>query len=411
MLWRKDRHIIAALEVGSSKITVAVGELNENGDLTLLGVGENSSASIRKCEIVDFELAQKCVHDALSDAETKTDVAIEEVYLAISGSHIRSSNVHLSTVINSEGDEIAAEHLEELKEMARQQPLNSGYVLIHDLPQRFILDDGTATENPVGLCSKRLSAEYHLVSGVATRLQTTIRCVKELSINVKNYALSIYATAQAVLTQEQKNFGAIVINFGAGVTDYIAYQNGAVVHTGVLGVGGDHLTNDLLSGLRLPYVKAEQLKKASGSVWPARTAAEEIILLPGTYNFEERQIYRSSLHTIMQTRQKEMLEIILEDLQGQPFWGEFNGSVFLTGGASQVDGLVPLAESIFPCTVNLAQECPFDGDQTYSARPDLTTVLGLLEYARRCELTDIKVKPWTRVRQSFRRVLEGIGLF
>jgi cell division protein FtsA len=411
MFWRKDRHIIAALEVGSSKITVAVGELSENGDLTLLGVGENSSASIRKCEIVDFELAQKCVHDALNNAEMKTDVAIEEVYLAISGAHIRSTNAHLSTVINCEGDEIQGEHLEELREMARQQPLNPGYVLIHDLLQRYVLDDGSVTENPVGLCSKRLSAEYHLISGIATRLQTTIRCVKELSINVRNYALSSYATAQAVLTQEQKNFGAVVINCGAGVTDYIVYQNGAVVYTGVLGVGGDHLTNDIQSGLRLPYIKAEQLKRASGSVWAEETATEEIILLQGSYNFEERQIYKSALVTIMQARQAEMFEIIQEDLVSQPFWADFNGTIYLTGGASRVQGLVPLVESILPCTVELAQETQFNGDQTYASRPDLTTVLGLLQYARYCEMKETQVRGWARMGQSIRKALSSIGLF
>jgi cell division protein FtsA len=411
MFWKKDRKIVAALEVGSSKVAVAVAELKENGDLVLLGVGESPSASIRKCEIIDFELAQKCVHDAMTDAENKTDVAIEEVYLAISGAHIRSSNVHLTHWITGDGDEIQADDIQELQVMARQQPLSPGHVLLHDLVQRYTLDDGSITENPLGLNSKRLAADYHLISGIGTRLQTTIRCVKELSIEVRNYALSSYATAQAVLTQEQKKFGAIVISCGAGVTDFIVYQNGAIVHSGAIGVGGDHLTNDILSGLRLPYAKAEQLKRVSGSVFAEESGAEEMILLPGTYNFEERQIYKSALVTIMQARQTEILEIIHDNLQEHSFWAEFDGTIHFTGGASQVDGLLPLAESIFNRPIFLARECAFDGDQVYAARPDLTTVLGLLQYARHCELRTMQTKGWDRMRQQWHRALTGMRLF
>jgi len=218
---------------------------------------------------------------------------------------------------------------------------------------------------------------------MATRLQTTIRCVKELGIDVKNYALCSYATAQAVLSRNQKQLGSVVINLGGGVSDYIAYQKGAVVHSGVLGVGGDHLTNDIVSGLKIPYAKAEQLKKTEGSVILNPAESEEVITLPGAYNFEERQIYRESLNTIMQARQAEIFEIILEDLQNVPFWADFAGTVYITGGASQVKGLVELASQVFPCQVELAHQSPFDGDQTYGSRPDLSTVLGLLHYARR----------------------------
>ena len=150
--------------------------------------------------------------------------------------------------------------------MATAQPLPTDHAIVHHLLQNYVLDDGSMTDNPIGLASKQLTAHFHQVHGLATRLQTTIRCVKELSIDVKNYALSSYATAQAVLSRNQKQQGAIVINLGGGISDYIAYQKGAVVHTGVLGVGGDHLTNDIVSGLKIPYAKAELLKKTEGSV-------------------------------------------------------------------------------------------------------------------------------------------------
>jgi cell division protein FtsA len=410
MLWKEDRKIIVALEIGSSKIAVAVGEVRLDGSMALLGIGEEPSGQIRKGEIIDFETAQRCVQDALSDAERKTDVMINEVYLAISGAHIRSMNVRHSTVVSNENDEITGDNLEELAEMACKHALPTDYALVHDLLQHYTLDDGSTCLNPIGLASRRLAADYHLVFGLATRLFTSIRCVKELSIEVKNYALSSYATAQAVLTKGQKDLGAVVINLGGGVTDYIAYQNGAVVHTGVLGVGGDHLTNDVVAGLKIPYAKAEELKRTEGSVVLRPEQRHDRITLPGAYNFEERQIYRESLVTIMQARQAETLEIVLQDLENQPFWNDFSGTVYLTGGASQVNGLLELATEFFPCPVELAHQFPLDGDQNYAHRPDLSTVLGLLQYGRQVEQETPPAKGWARMRQSLKKVLVAMKL-
>jgi cell division protein FtsA len=350
------------------------------------------------------------VRDALAEAEQKTDVVIAEVYLAISGAHVRSTNTRVTTLIANDGDEITQENLLELHDMATAQSLPTDHAIVHHLLQHYVLDDGSTTDNPIGLASKQLTARFHQVYGLATRLQTTIRCVKELSIDVKNYALSSYATAQAVLSRNQKQLGAIVINLGGGISDFIAYQKGAVVHTGVLGVGGDHLTNDIVSGLKIPYAKAELLKKTEGSVILDPAESESRITLPGAYNFEERSLYRASLNTIMQARQAEIFEIILEDLQNAPFWPDFAGTIYITGGASQVKGLVELASQVFPCPVELAHQSPFDGDQTYGRRPDLSTLLGLLQYARQAEMELPSARGFARVGQSLRRALASMRL-
>jgi cell division protein FtsA len=410
MFWGKSRNLVVALEVGSTKVAAAVGEIRPDGTLALLGIGEASSGQVRKCEIVDFEVAQGCVRDALADAEAKTDVVIAEVYLAISGAHVRSGNTRVTTLISNDNDEITTDNLQELHDMAAAQPLPADHVIIHSLLQHYVLDDGSTTDNPIGLASKQLTAHFHQVYGLATRLQTTIRCVKELSIDVKNYALSSYATAQAVLSRSQKEMGAVVINLGGGVTDYIVYHKGAVVHCGVLGVGGEHLTNDICSGLQLPYARAEQLKKTEGSVILDPREVNATIKLPGSYNCEEREIYRQSLNTIMQARQAEIFEIVLEDLESSPLWADFAGAIYITGGASQVKGLIELASQVFPFQVELAHQSPFDGDQNYSRRPDLSTVLGLLQYARQAEMEIPAARGLARVGQSLKKALSGIRL-
>jgi cell division protein FtsA len=407
----KGKHVVAALEVGSSKIAVAVAEIRPDHSLTLLGIGEQPSGKVRKCEILEMDVVSRCLHDALHDAEEKADVFIGEVYLAVSGAHIRSVNRRFTTLIDNEDDTVGAEDLNKLQEMAKSFPLPSEHGLIHDLRRHFYLDDGTVTDNPIGLKSKQLAAEYHLVHGLATRLKTTIQCVKDLSIEVKDYALSSYATAQAILTTEDKQKGAMVINLGGGSTDYIVYMKGGVAYSGVLGVGGDHMTQDISLGLKIGYSQAEMLKKTEGSVLLEAEKVEDKIPLPGDYGAKGRTIYRESLVTIMQARQAEVLEIIAEEMKGQAFWADFLGKVYLTGGASRVNGLQELAAEIFPFEVDLKSPGPFDGDQTYANRPDLSTVLGLLQYARKREREESQERGWKRMRRKLQDALTAIRLF
>ncbi|QSR84500.1 cell division protein FtsA [Methylacidimicrobium sp. B4] len=411
MFGHKSRSVLVGLEAGTSKIKAAVAELNGQGSLILLGVSESPSTHIRKCEITDFEMTQKAIHQAILDAEAKMDVSIGEVYLAISGAHIRSFQSRLALDLGQEGGMIEEGHLRELRELVRQQVLPQGQILLHYLLQTYILDDGTATANPVGLFSRRLMADYHLVSGIATRLQTTVHCVKELSLRVKGYALSSYATAQALLTPEQKSFGSVVINCGAGITDYIVYRNGFVAHSGTLGVGGDHLTNDLAVALKIPFPRAEELKKAHGTVDLREEVAYRRVGLTAEGPYEQRFAPMSLIAEVLQARQAEIFEIIREDLEDQPFWEGFSGTIFLTGGGSRLDGIQKLATRIFDRPVEAAKPLAFGGEVSCEGREDWTTVLGLLRYARIVEMQESGGGRWDRMGRSLRRFLSGIRFF
>lgn len=306
---------------------------------------------------------------------------------------------------------IEAGHLRELRELVRQQALPPGQILLHDLLQTYILDDGTATANPVGLLSRRLMADYHLVSGIATRLQTTVHCVKELSLRVKGYALSSYATAQAILTPEQKSFGSIVVNCGAGITDYIVYRDGFVAHSGTLGVGGDHLTNDLAIAVKIPFPRAEELKKTHGTVDLREEAAYRRVGLTADGPYEQRYVPMSLIVEVLQARQAEIFEIIREDWEAQPFWASFSGTIFLTGGGSRLDGIQRLAEKIFDRPVETAKPLAFEGAVSCEGRQDWTTVLGLLRYGRIVEMQESGGGRWDRMGRSLRRFLSGIRFF
>jgi len=411
MFSNKDPHIIVAVEVGTHKVSAAVAELSTDGSLMLLGVGEASSTGVRKGEVTDFQLAQQSISQALLDAEKQTEVQIQEVYLSLTGSHIESRSVMVRTAVDEEDHLVTMDHVAELQDQAQHQVIPRDHALIHELLQRYYLDHQTPCDDPVGLSSQVLEGSFHLVYGLQTRLETTVRCIQELGIEVKSCALASYASAQSALTSARKKAGAVVIDIGAGVTDYVVYVDGAVELTGVLGVGGDHLTQDLSLGLKIPYARAEKLKIEHGALFMDGYDRDAIIELERDINFDERRIYREAMTEIMRVRQEEILQLVEEDIRDRGLWPHITAGVYLTGGASQVRGLDKLARQIFPVQAHLVTGCTLEGEQTYSQRPDLGTVMGLLRYAQQIELRDGRPRGWERFRRSLRAVFESMRLF
>jgi cell division protein FtsA len=408
---KNDSEILVALEAGTSKVTVAVAELRADGTLYLIDVGQTESSGIRKGEIVDFYQAQKSILAALEEAERKTDSEIGEVFISLTGAHIESRTVRVKTNVEHDEHLVSHQELEELHEMAQSTVLPTGQMVVHELLQHYYLENGQATTEPLAQGSKTLEASYHIIHGTQTRLETGARCVADLGVVVQGCALASFATAQAVLTAEQKELGAVVINLGAGVTDYIVYHGGAVVHTGVAAVGGDHLTQDIALGLKLPFGRAETLKIKHGHLFYTPQAGVETVRLDRDLNEDERVIYLQSLSQIMAARQREILQLVKEDLEEHDLWQIISGKVFLTGGASQLAGLQKMAAQVFPVAVHLSSELVFEGDQSYSKRPDLSTVLGLLRYAQRVRMSSPRMKGWRKVQESFRDLLGAVRLF
>ncbi|HZR78998.1 MAG TPA: cell division protein FtsA, partial [Chthoniobacterales bacterium] len=240
--------LIVGLEIGTSKICVVVGETRPDGTLKILGVGQAPSRGVRKGEIVDFETAMKCVHEAVVDAEQKSDVMIRSVFVAIAGGHIQGFNNRGCVMLPEDRDEIDEQDVEDVKVNAREVSIPAPNAFLHSIIQHYHVDGQDGVLNPVGMLGEKLEADFHIIHGVRTRIQNSIRCVKELPLEVEDVVFSALASAQVVLTHHQKNLGALVVDIGGGTTDYILYVDGAVKQSGCLAVGGDHLTNDISMG-------------------------------------------------------------------------------------------------------------------------------------------------------------------
>src|SRR5256884_6024517 len=232
--------LIVGLEIGTSKICVVVGETRPDGTLKILGVGQAPSRGVRKGEIVDFETAMKCVHEAVVDAEQKSDVMIRSVYVAVSGGHIQSFNNRGCVVLPDERDEIDDQDVEDVKINAREVSIPAQNAFLHSIIQHYHVDGQDGVLNPVGMLGGKLEADFHIIHGVRTRIQNTIRCVKELPLEGEDVVFNALASAQVVLTQQQKNLGALVIDIGGGRAGFLFICDGRVMPSGAIGDRGDH---------------------------------------------------------------------------------------------------------------------------------------------------------------------------
>ncbi len=373
---------MVGLEIGTSKICVVVGEGRPDGTIKILGVGQAPSRGVRKGEIVDFETAMKCVHEAVVDAETKSDIMIESVYVAVAGSHIQSFNNRGAVVLPEDRDEIDEQDIEDVKISAREVSIPAPNAFLHSIIQHYHVDGQDGVLNPVGMLGEKLEADFHIIHGVRTRIQNTIRCVKELPLEVEDVVFSALAAAQVVLTPQQKSLGALVIDIGGGTTDYILYVDGVVKQTGAIGVGGDHITNDISMGLRIPMTRAEKLKIEEGSVTLGNCLPGETVQLKDDSGFAGKEIERETLNTIIHLRLRETFELLKRKLEEEPFINYISEGVFITGGCSHLKGIDHLAEEVFELPARVAHAQTMSGLTSAFENPQFSTAIGLIRYAQ-----------------------------
>lgn len=407
--------IIVGLEVGTSKICAIVGEVLEDGNISIIGVGKVPSRGVRKGEIVDMQEAAECIHAAVADAEEIAGVEIHNVYTSVTGGHIRSFNNRGSVAITNEDREISAEEVRSVLFNAKAVNIPMDHVVIHAIRQRFFVDGHDGIQNPVGMAGAKLEADVHVIHGVRTRLQNTIKCVKLVPLEIANISVSSFATALAVTTTEHQQLGALVIDMGAGTTDYIVYRNGMIQHSGVLAVGGDHVTNDIATGLKIPMSRAEHLKIEHGSVdWPVQ---EESINLKREVGLTDRQVSRQQLCHIMHLRVKETLELVKKEMEKQQLLEYLGSGVFIAGGCARLRGLEALAGQVFGISVHIGGN-PCDtgvgigGPTSTIDSPECATAIGLIRYAL-CSQRDQHRPPSAiqRVEQTFHHLVQKIRAF
>ncbi len=373
--------IYVGLEIGTTKTCMVVGEVKTDGSVKILGVGETRSAGIRKGEISDYPQARASLKDALLKAEDICDVGINSVILSVTGSHIAGVNNCGTFRLPDEEDEVHQSHIEEVTEIARDLAIPSDHIYLHNFIRHYRLDDHEHTVSPVGLLGRSLEVDFHIIHGIRTRIQNSIKCVREVPLEVDDVVFAPIATAQTALEREQKDAGALVIDMGGGTTDYVLYLNGSIAASGCIPVGGDHITNDIHLVTHIPLSRAEELKKTEGDASgdPARGIGK--VKIVDENGFEESEIERSLLNDIIHGRLEETLELLRDKLPENSLKSIGSG-VFLTGGSSHMRGFNELANNIFNLPIYQAERSNISGVHANFRDPQYSTAVGLIRYAQ-----------------------------
>jgi len=375
-----DSNIIAGLEIGTSKICVVVGEQNADGALNIIGLGQARSRGVRKGEICNPEQVEEDLRHAIFEAEQMADVEIRSVYLGVSGGHIRGFNNRGVHPVVSADREISADDVEDVVKNAKAINLPAENTIINHVRQHFYVDGQDGVTNPVGMLGARLEVDMHVIHGHANRLQNVIRLVRATSLDVDEIVFNGIATSLALLSNEQKELGALVIDIGGGTTEFVAYSDGIIRHSGVLAVGGDHVSNDLAYGLKVPLSRAEKLKIEHGAALVTEAAKGQTISITNELGLELKRVNVEHLQRIMSLRLEEIFQLIAQDLEQAGLADYLRAGVFICGGGSRVPGIVPLAENVFQMNVTLGHATAISGLTTALDQPEFAAAIGLVKF-------------------------------
>lgn len=375
-----DSNIIAGLEIGTSKICVVVGEQGPDGALNIIGLGQSRSRGVRKGEIIDPAQVEEDLRGAMFEAEQMADVEIRSIYLGVSGGHIRGFNNRGVHPVVSADREISPDDVEDVVKNAKAINLPAENTVIHAVRQHFFVDGQDGVTNPVGMLGARLEVDMHVIHGNANRIQNAIRLVRATSLEVDDVVFNGIASSLALLTNEQKELGALVIDLGGGTTEYVVYSNGVIRHSGVLAVGGDHVSNDLAYGLKVPLSRAEKLKIEYGAAFIGDTVKGQTISITNELGLELKRINHEHLQRIMALRLEEVFELIAQDLERAGLVEYLRAGVLLCGGASRVPGVVKLAENVFQMNVTAGHSCAISGLTAALDQPEFATAIGLVKF-------------------------------
>jgi cell division protein FtsA len=379
---RTERYVVG-LDVGTASVTVIVGEVMDDGSLDIIGIGMAESKGIRRGVVNNVDLAAEAIKRALDEAELTAGVEIENVHLALSGAHVKAFNSRGVVAVAGRTREITRDDVKRAIDAARAVALPSGREILHVLPQDFVIDDQDSIAAPIGMTGSRLEVNVHVVTGSSSSMQNMIACVNRAGVEVVETVLEQLAASDAVLTDDEKELGVCLVDIGGGTTDFAVFERGSLWHTGVLAVGGDHFTNDIAVGLRMPIPDAEKLKRRSGCALTALVPEEETMEVASIAGRRARTMPRRVLSEILQPRAEEICHLLWDEIRRAGYEKSLNSGIVLTGGAALLEGLPEIAEQIFDLPVRRGAPDGVGGLADHVNSPAFATPVGVVARTHR----------------------------
>jgi cell division protein FtsA len=378
---------IVGLDVGTTTVCAVIATPGADGGVDVVGVGAAPSRGLRRGVVVNIDSTVEAIRQAVADAEQMAGVEISAVYAGVAGGHIRSINSRGVVAVSGKDREVSQADVDRAMEAARAMNLPQDREILHVLPQAFAIDDADGVREPIGMSGVRLEVEVHVVTAAVSSVQNVIRSVNRAGLTVQDAVLEPIASAESVLFGDERELGVLVIDIGGGTTDLALLRDGAVWHTAILPVGGDHITNDIAVGLRTPMADAEQLKKRYGCALTALVPAEETVDVPSVGGRKPRQLSRQVLSEIIQPRVEEIFTLVVRELSRAGFQDAATAGVVVTGGSSIMQGVPELAESVFDQPVRRGVPGEVGGLVEVVSSPTYATAVGLALYGARRQRT------------------------
>jgi cell division protein FtsA len=380
----KQGEIVVGLDIGTTKVCAVVAEVKGGGDFSeieILGVGNVPCKGLRKGVVANVASTTESIRQAIEEAQNMAGVEIRTVFAGIAGSHVRAQGSNGVVAIAS--NEVTRSDVERVLENARAIPIPTDRQILHVLPCEYLVDTQDGIREPVGMSGVRLEAKAQLITAARSCVENVIKCAERVGLTVADVVLEPLASAEAVLTEDEREIGVAVVDIGGGTTDVILYVDGGIVSANVIPVGGMSVTSDIAAGLRTPMAEAERLKHARGCALGRMVPDDEEMEVPGVGGYPARRVPRRVLADIIEPRVEEIFAVVRRQLEESGYLEQLSAGVVLCGGAVLMEGMTELGEEILGMPVRRGYPVGTRGLTDLTHGPQFATAVGLARYGAR----------------------------
>ncbi len=342
----EPERIVVGLDIGTTKVCAIVASIDQNEKINILGIGKAPSEGLNRGVVVNIDKTVNAIKTAIEQAQLASGIQVRSVNVGIAGDHIRSMRSKGVVTINNKDSEILPKDVERLLEDCQRIMLPTDQQILHVIPQEFIVDGQDGINDPVGMSGMRMEADVHIITGLVSAAKNMYRCVERAGFQVADVILEPLASSYAVLDEEEKEAGVVLVDIGGGTTDVAIFQDNTIRHTAVVAIAGQKVTDDIRIGLSVLEDQAARLKHQHGHAFTDLIMEDQIITVPGIAGRPPKEIKKSILANIIQARMEEILEIVGIEIKRSGYLNELSAGIVLTGGGSLLEGMGPLAQEV-----------------------------------------------------------------
>jgi cell division protein FtsA len=404
----KREELVVGLDIGTTKVCAIVGELTEDG-LDVIGIGSAPSQGLRKGVVINIDSTVASIKQAIEEAELMAGCEITTVYAGLSGGHVRGFNSHGVVAVNKDR-EVRETDVQRVLDAAKAVAIPLDREVLHILPREYVIDDQDGIKEPLGMSGVRLEVKVHIVTGAVTSAQNIVKSCNRCTLNVADIVLGPLAAAEACLHADEKELGVVLVDIGGGTTDICIFGEGAILHTSVISLGGNQITNDVAVGLRTPVKEAERLKQRYGCALMRMVEEGDSLEAPSVGGRGPRVLHRQVLAEIIEPRVEEIFELVKREIDQSGHGDRLASGVVVTGGTSLLEGLPELAEEVLGMPVRRGAPKGVGGLVDVVRSPMYASGVGLVLYgAAHREMQNVKVREQGAIGKVASRVGRWFG--